>query len=79
MIGRTSCQNSRCRSNRRFRTFLDVGFIMLIQHLTWLSNIVQEEWQIHYCIDFRSLKKAYPKDESLLLNIDMLIDAITIH
>lgn len=31
---------------------------------------------IHLCIDFRALNKEFPKDDSPLPNIDMIVDMI---
>ena len=57
---------------------LAAGFIKLIQHPRWLSNIVpvkKKNDQIRCCVDFRNLNKAYPKDEFPLPNMDLLIDS----
>lgn len=61
---------------------MDVGFTMHIQHSAWLTNIVparKKNRQIHYCIHFRNLNKACPKDELQLSNIEMLLDATAGH
>ena len=53
------------------------GFIKLIQHPRWLSNIVpvkKKNRQIRCFVDFRNLNRAYPKDEFPLPNMDLLID-----
>ena len=58
---------------------LAAGFIKLIQHPCWLSNIVpikKKNGQIRCCVDFRNLNKAYPKDEFPLPNMDLLIDYV---
>ena len=55
-----------------------VGFIKLIQHPRWLSNIVpvkKKNEQIRCCVDFRNLNKACPKNEFPLPNMDLLIDS----
>ena len=56
-----------------------VGFIKLIQHPRWLSNIVpvkKKNGQIRYYVDFRNLNKACPNDEFPLPNMDLLIDSV---
>ena len=56
---------------------LAAGFIKLIQHPRWLSNIVpvkKKNKQIRCFVDFRNLNRAYPKDEFPLPNMDLLID-----
>ena len=60
------------------KKLLTAGFIKPIQHPKWLSNIVpvkKKNGQIRYCVDFRNLNKACPKDEFPLPNIDLLIDS----
>ena len=60
------------------KKLLAAGFIKPIQHPKWLSNIVlvkKKNGQIRCCVDFRNLNKACPKDEFLLLNIDLLVDS----
>ena len=55
------------------------GFIKPIQHPQWLSNIVpikKKNGQIRCCVDFKNLNRAYPKDEFLLPNMDLLIDSV---
>ena len=59
------------------RKLLTVGFVKLIQHPRWLSNIVpmkKKNGQIRCCVDFRNLNQVYPKDEFPLPNMDLLID-----
>ena len=57
---------------------LVAGFIKLIQHPCWLSNIVpikKKNRQIRCCVDLRNLNKACPKGEFPLPNMDLLIDS----
>ena len=57
---------------------LPAGFIKLIQHPRWLSNIVpmkKKNEQIRYCVDFRNLNRVFPKDKFPLPNMDLLIDS----
>jgi len=59
-----------------------VGFIKLIQHPRWLSNIVhvkKKNGQIRCYVDFRNLYRACPKDEFPLPNMDLLIDSAIGH
>lgn len=61
---------------------LNVGSTKPIQHPTCLANNVpvkKKNGQIKCCINFRDLKKACPKDEFSLANIDMLIDVTAGH
>ena len=63
---------------KEVQKLLAAGFIKPIQHPLWLSNIVsvkKKNGQIRYCVDFRNLNKAYPKDEFPLPNMDLLIDS----
>ncbi|XP_050258967.1 uncharacterized protein LOC126703961 [Quercus robur] len=64
---------------KEVQKLLTVGFIKLIQHPRWLSNIVpmkKKNGQIRCCIDFRNLNQVYPKDEFPLPNMDFLIDSV---
>ena len=64
------------------KKLLSAGFIKPIQHPRWLSNIVpvkKKNGQIWYCVDFRNLNKACPKDEFPLPNMDLLIDLAVGH
>ena len=64
------------------KKLLSAGFIKLIQHPRWLSNIVpvkKKNRQIWCCVDFRNLNKACPKDEFPLPNKDLLIDFVEGH
>ena len=63
---------------KEVQKLLDTGFIKPIQHPRWLSNIVpimKKNGHIRYCVDFRNLNRACPKDEFLLPNMDILIDS----
>ena len=60
------------------KKLLVASFIKLIQHPKWLSNVIpvkKKNGQIHCCVDFRNLNKAYPKDKFPLPNIDLLVDS----
>ena len=60
------------------KKLLAAGFIKLIQHPKWLSNIVpmkKNNDQIRCCVDFCNLNKACPKDEFPLPNINLLLDS----
>ena len=51
---------------KEVQKLLAVGFIKLIQHPRWLSNIVpvkKKNRQIRCFVDFRNLNRVYPKDE----------------
>uniref|UniRef100_A0A2N9HA28 Reverse transcriptase domain-containing protein n=1 Tax=Fagus sylvatica TaxID=28930 RepID=A0A2N9HA28_FAGSY len=64
------------------KKLLAAGFTKPIQHPWWLSNIIpvkKKNSQICYCVDFRNLNKACPKDESLLPNMDLLSDSAVGH
>jgi ribonuclease HI len=64
------------------KKLLAAGFIKLIQHPRWLSNIVpvkKKNGQIRCCVDFRNLNKACPKDEFPLPNMDLLVDSAAGH
>jgi hypothetical protein len=59
---------------------LEAKFIEPIAYPTWLANIVMVQkksgkWRM--CIDFTSLNKACPKDNSPLLRIDKIVDCAT--
>ena len=59
------------------KKLLAAGFIKPIQHPKWLSSVVlvkKKNGQIWYCVDFRNLNKACPKDEFSLPNINLLVD-----
>ena len=63
---------------KEVQKLLAAGFIKPIQHPRWLSNIVpvkKKNGQIRYCVDFRNLNKACPKDKFPLPNMDLLIDS----
>lgn len=69
---------TRGADQREIQKLLDVVFIKPVQHPTWLAIIVlvkKNNAQIRRYIDFRDINKACLKDEFLLHNIDILIDA----
>ena len=56
---------------------LSANFIRAIDYAEWISNIVpisKHEKSIWVCTNFRDLKKACPKDDFPLPNIDMTVD-----
>ena len=60
----------------------EVEFIREVYYLDWLANVVMVKkangkWRM--CIDFTDLNKACPKDNYLLLRIDILVDSTTRH
>ena len=60
----------------------EVEFIREVYYLDWLANVVMVKkangkWSM--CIDFTDLNKACPKDNYLLLRIDILVDSTTRH
>ena len=61
---------------------LKVGFIREVNYPNWISNVVfikkvNGKWRM--CINFKKLKKAYPKDSYPLPRIDQLVDATSGH
>uniref|UniRef100_A0A2N9FFG8 Integrase catalytic domain-containing protein n=1 Tax=Fagus sylvatica TaxID=28930 RepID=A0A2N9FFG8_FAGSY len=60
------------------KKLLTAGFIKPIQHPRWLP-VKNKNGQIRYCVDFRNLNKACPKDEFPLPNMDLLIDSTAGH
>ena len=62
----------------KVQKLLKAGFIVEIECLSWLANIVpvkKKGGQIRICVDFWELNKASPKDEFPLPNVDILVDA----
>ena len=56
---------------------LKVGFIKLVHQAKWIANVVpipKKDGKVRMCVDFRDLKKAYPKDDFLLPHIDVIED-----
>lgn len=56
---------------------LDVGFIKAIDYVEWIFNLVlvtKTIGGIKIFTDFKELKKAYPKDDFPLPNINMIVD-----
>ena len=71
-------RNHQAQIIKELQKLLAAGFIGPIEHPKWLSNIVpvkKKNGQMRYCVDFRNLNKACPKDEFPLPNMDMLIDS----
>ena len=69
--------NVKTQITQEVKKLLATGFIKLIQHLKWLSNVIpvkKKNGQICCCMDFRNLNKACPRDEFPLPNIDLLVD-----
>jgi len=59
---------------------LQTGFIREIFYPDWLSNPIlvkkkNEKWR--FCIDFKNLNEAYPKDSYPLPRIDQLVETMT--
>ena len=60
----------------------EVGFIMVVNYLTWLANVVpvpKKDGRIRVCVDYRDLNKASPKDDFPLPNIHILVDNTARH
>ena len=56
---------------------LSVGFLSVVEYPEWLANVVsipKRDGKVRFCVDFRDLNKASPKDDSPLPHIDMLVD-----
>ena len=56
---------------------LHVGFIKPVHQAEWIANVVpvtKKDRKGRMCVDFRDLKKAYPKDNFPLPHIDVLVD-----
>ena len=56
---------------------LHVGFIKPVHQAEWIANVVpitKKDRNGRMCVDFRDLKKAYPKDNFPLPHIDVLVD-----
>ena len=67
---------------QEIKKLLAAGFIKPIEHPQWFSNIVpvkKKNRKIRCCVDFQDLNKVYPKDESPLPNMDLLINSATGH
>jgi hypothetical protein len=59
---------------------LEVGFIRLVDYLGRLANLVlieKDDGSWRMCIDYTSLNKEYPKDESPLSHICQIVDSTT--
>ena len=60
----------------------NVSFLNVVLYLEWLANVVpvpNKDGRVCMCIDYRDLNKASPKDDFLLLHIDVLVDNTTGH
>ena len=56
---------------------LHVGFIKPVHQAEWIANVVpvtKKDRKGRMCVDFRDLKKAYPKNNFPLSHIDVLVD-----
>ena len=55
---------------------LKVAFIKLVHQAKWIANVVPvpKRMKREGCVDFRDLKKAYPKDDFPFPHIDVLVD-----
>jgi len=61
------------------KKLINSGFIRKEQHPDWVASIVRvtkKNGKIRVCINFRDLNEAWPKDEFLLLIMDIMIDNI---
>lgn len=62
------------------KKLLEVGFIQPIEYVEWISNLVpitKPTSAIKFFIYFRDLNKAFPKDDFLLPNTDIIVDFTT--
>ena len=76
-LARVFHTNVKTQITQEVKKLLATGFIKLIQHPKWLSNVIpvkKKNGQIRCCVDFRNLNKACPKNEFPLPNIDLLAD-----
>ena len=61
---------------------LSVGFLSVVEYLEWLANVVhvpKKDGNVIFCVDFRDLNKASPKDDFPLPHINMLVDSTVGH
>ena len=61
---------------------IEASFIREVKYPTWIANIVpvkKKNGQIRVCVDFRDLNNVCPKDDFLLLIIELMVDATTSH
>ena len=50
----------------------------MVQYPEWLANVIpvpKKDDKVRFCVDFRNLNKASPKDDFPLPHIDMLVDS----
>ena len=63
---------------RDIKRLFKAGFIRTTRYVNWLSNIIpviKKNGQVRICTDFRNLNLATPKDEYVMLMVDILVDA----
>ncbi|RVW47809.1 Transposon Ty3-G Gag-Pol polyprotein [Vitis vinifera] len=61
---------------------LSVGFISVVEYPEWLVNVVlvpKKDGKVRFCVDYKDLNKASPKDDFPLPHIDLLVDSTTGH
>ena len=61
---------------------LEAKVIFPINYSKWISNMVpvtKSFGDIRICTNFKDLKKAFPKDDFPLPNIDMIVDLTARH
>ena len=54
----------------------------MVEYPEWLANVVpvpKKDGKVRFCVDFRDLNKASPKDDFPLPHIDMLVESTTGH
>ena len=59
-----------------------MGFLLVVEYPKWLANVVhvpKKDGNVIFCVDFRDLNKASPKDDFPLPHINMLVDSTTSH
>ena len=61
---------------------LSVGSLSVVEYPKWLDNFIpipKKDGKVTFCVDFRDLNKASPKDDFPLPHIDMLVDSTAGH
>ena len=64
------------------RKQLNVGFISMVEYPKWLANftpVPKEDGKARFCVDFKDLNKASPKNDFVLPHIDLLVDNTASH